>query len=730
VTVEDAEDLTTLATQPLLVVAVDGSILAANNVAAELDDGLRPGKLLQDAVDDADEVLAHLQACARDGGVRQVALRLPGHTSDDGWAAEAVRIHLADGPAIALQGTCREDTGIDDRLADLQREVDFRTAAERQGADALQLEQAARDRLARLQRLTGALSRATEVGHVVNVVLSTVLDDLDGDEAWVCLLDDAGTDFDVIGYFGAHESTVEAWRRFPREPGLPVTDALASGDTVSWESLQERDRRYPVLRGYPMAHEAYIVSPMIVENRAIGALMFGFAGRRQLHEQDHSFVRAIADQTAQAVLRAQVHEEEAHAHTLQRFLAEASLLLAGSLDYEQVLMEVATLAVPTLADGCVVHLADGGLWPVAVAHADPEKRRQLAELVEQQPPVRNPYLLQVAETGKSLLLPTLPDEILEKSARDDEHRQMVEQVGITSGLVVALTARGRTLGTLSLISNHESRVLGQRELQVAEDLANRAGLAIDNARLYAERTEVARVLQQALLPPQLPSIPWASLAARHQPATELLVGGDFYDVFENSDGSWTVIIGDVCGKDATAATLTGLARHTARAITARDASPREVLEVMNEAFLQYESTEQFCTAACARLRKSDDGIEVELVLAGHPPPVLVRGDGDVRCLDDGGQPVGLFPDLALRTDHVTLAPGDGLVLYTDGVTEARCGDSLFDDSGLLAALREHGPGPADRLVDHVVAAVTDYQGPSRGDDIAVLALTADHRPPT
>ena len=585
------------------------------------------------------------------------------------------------------------------------------------------------ERLSRLQELTSELSRSGGVDSVIRAVLSTGSFTLGFDEAWVCLLDEEDQSFEVVAHSGASGPSVDLWQRFPRKAHLPASDALDRDELVVWESLADRDRDYPMLRETPMAHSAYVVAPMIVEGTDVGALILGFADARTFATTDRAFIRAAVDQAAQALLRARLLDKERRAHRWQRFLADASLLLSRLLHQDDVLTEVAALAVPTLADACLIQLVDSdGLRTVAAKHADTERDADLASMVACRPYVRNPYILEVAASRKSLLLPTISKGLLDHIAEDDEHRATIDRLGVTGGLCTALVARGHTLGTLTLLTtDHAPRrnQLGSSQLAIAEDLAGRAALAIDNGRLFDERGEVARVLQQALLPPALPAVSGVDLAARHQPATELLVGGDFYDVIDNGDGSWTVLIGDVCGKDAAAATLTGLARHTARGATARHESPQQVLEVMNTVFCQHEADEQFCTAICARVEETSTGVTVEIAVAGHPPPVLIRAGGKPELLGGGGQPIGLFPDCDVEATRLELDQGDALLLYTDGVTEARRGDEMLEEGGLLSALGGRGATEAGDLADCLLDAIAAYQGPTRRDDIAILILRAD-----
>jgi GAF domain-containing protein len=356
------------------------------------------------------------------------------------------------------------------------------------------------DRLLRLQPLTGALLAAGTVEEVTDAMVTAIVTDLGAAEAWVCLLDATGTTFEVVGHVGAVAQTIEAWRSFPRAADLPAGTALDRREAVVWQSLEDRDRDYPVLRGVEMAHETYIIAPLAADDTEVGVAVFGFAGPRTISPADTAFVQAAADQAAQAIHRCRLLEDHRRAHEWQRLLADAGVLLGeAGLDYKRLLGKVARLAVPTLADGCVVHLVDDeGLKPVATAHAHSGRRELLDALIAREPVVRNRQLRSVAETGESLVLRVVEDALLDDIVEDAEHRRLLEQFGIVSGIAVALQSRDRVLGTLTLINNDPARRLGAEHLAVAEELAARASLAMESARMHEEVADLADQLQQAL----------------------------------------------------------------------------------------------------------------------------------------------------------------------------------------------------------------------------------------
>ena len=247
------------------------------------------------------------------------------------------------------------------------------------------------------------------------------------------------------------------------------------------------------------------------------------------------------------------------------FLAEASAAFDEVLDEDATLTALARLSVRELADTCVILLgrSAGAIRRVATVARDPEDERNLRELVERYPFAdrRSHPLLEVLASGQARLVahPEGADIPVARRAPPGAGREVRAQ----STLLVPLTARGRSLGVMALGFN---TLVGADHLSLFEDVARRAALAMDNARLYEERAKVARTLQRSLLPPALPHVPGVQLAARYHAAGEgNEVGGDFYDCFPTGDGAWALVIGDVCGKGAEAAAVTALARYTVRA---------------------------------------------------------------------------------------------------------------------------------------------------------------------
>jgi PAS domain S-box-containing protein len=423
--------------------------------------------------------------------------------------------------------------------------------------------------------------------------------------------------------------------------------------------------------------------------------------------------------------RAEAEREQALQRA--RFLAEAGTILDQSLDYESTLTAVSRLVVPWLADWCAVDIrdTDGTIRRVTVAHIDPAKVEFAREIERRYPTATEGEegLPHVLATGRSEFYPEIPDELLASGAQDEEHLRLLRTVGIHSAMIVPMIARGRTLGAITFVGSSPERRFSQDDLLLAEDLARRAATSVENARLYTERTYVARTLQESLLPPRLPDIPGVELAGLYRPVGEgNEVGGDFYDAFELDDKSWAVVIGDVCGKGAVAAALTALVRYTLRAIATPDKRPSETLRQLNDAILRQRSDGRFCTVAYARLTPGDAGARVEVSNGGHPLPLVVRRDGRAELVGEPGTLLGVVNDPQLSDVAIELGSGDTFVLYTDGITEAGAPAHLLEAADVVALGERCGPAAPADVAACLEATAVDLSGGDPHDDIAILVL--------
>jgi PAS domain S-box-containing protein len=415
--------------------------------------------------------------------------------------------------------------------------------------------------------------------------------------------------------------------------------------------------------------------------------------------------------------------EAKEAELRQRFLAQAGVTLASSLDYGETLQRVAQLAVPGLADWCAVDVVDGDrLQQVAIAHVDREKLAFAREFRSRYPPdpADDGGIYGVLRSGRPALYPEIPPDLLERSIPDPEQRRSILALGMRSVMLIPMVVAGRTIGVLTMVSAESGRAFDEDDLVFAGDLARRAATAVENARLYTERAHAALTLQESLLPARLPSIEGWQLASSYAAGdTTAEVGGDFFDVVELEAG-FLAVIGDVTGKGVQAAALTALARHTLTTAARFDPSPAAVVGLLNDV-LVHRPEISLVTVMCAYVEPSASGARMRLTSAGHPLPVLSRPGRTPMTVGPPGLLLGMTGGARWEESEIELAPGDTLLFYTDGVTDTPSGGERFGEERLLAALPREPAGPQETIAA-VQRAVHEFQLGDVVDDRAMLAL--------
>jgi PAS domain S-box-containing protein len=454
-----------------------------------------------------------------------------------------------------------------------------------------------------------------------------------------------------------------------------------------------------------------------------------------------SVLRDLAERTRVQEERAELlrSEQEARAQAeaaLQqvRLVSDVSQLLAVSPDYPATFHRLAETMVREIADLCLIDMVDeaGVISRVAAVHASQSKQSLADRLAEEWPPRPggSDPIAKTLSTGSPHSSPMIHDRLLREKVQDDEHLWILRELGIHSLLSVPLIARGRTIGCLTLISTTPDIRYEGRDVRLAEEIARRAAVRIDNARLYEERDHTAKVLQRSLLPRDLPDIPHVDLAARYLPVGEgNEVGGDFYDVFDCADGSWAAVVGDVCGKGPEAAAVTGLVRHTLRALARFQRRPSTLLEELNRSLLEQSVDERFCTVCYLRLRPTPDHVRVTLCSAGHPLPVMLRRDGRLMSAGRPGQLLGVFPDVSLADSVIDLGVGDAIVIYTDGAIEQRGAELVAGEKTLrdaVAASLGHDAAVTAAKIEEAIRSARGSSPPS--DDVALLVIRAAEGP--
>ncbi|MGQ4329760.1 SpoIIE family protein phosphatase [Streptomyces hayashii] len=558
-------------------------------------------------------------------------------------------------------------------------------------------------------------------------------DMLDADSAFLLLATDDETELEVRASTGL-PSARQRFARVPVEAG-PGRYGSARMPAVH-EDLLAVPGAVPLLSGTGM--RSVVTVPLKVEGRLTGSLGVAAEAAGRYSNEEALRLQFAADRIALAVESARLGELERLRRGSLSFLVEASDLLAGTLDRDQTLALMAQMTVPTLATWCAVYtIADQASDPYLsyVLHEDEELIdgiKSLLSKVAPPDPVPTPGARVWAAPAEAAHDAALRSSMRSLGLTGGPTHQVASGIGPTLAtasavggetVVLPLVARNRVIGMLTLGKPTDEH-FRQEILELAEDLSRRAALALDNARLYSERTAISQALQRSLLPPELPSIDGVEVEVIYRAAGEgNEVGGDFYDVFPISDGAYGFAIGDVCGTGPNAAAVTGLARHALRLLAREGLSGPAVLERLNSAILDEGARSRFLTLLYGEMRPQADGsAELKVVCAGHPLPLRLRQDGTVEPAAEPQPLLGVMEDLELYEQAVTLDPGDVLLCVTDGVTERREGTRMLGDDGLADVLTTCTGLTAGAVAARIMRAVERFASDAPSDDMAILAM--------
>jgi serine phosphatase RsbU (regulator of sigma subunit)/PAS domain-containing protein len=401
-------------------------------------------------------------------------------------------------------------------------------------------------------------------------------------------------------------------------------------------------------------------------------------------------------------------------------MAEIARLLIGDefVSAPGLSAQVARLLAAGLGAWAVVDLArPDGLCRVAVHGTDDDAGRAGVAWLAGQHAHRMRLSRQVQRTGTAVLQPQLEDETSLGEAADGA--PMAIRLHAGSVLIVPIG----TEGVLTLIRQAGRSWFDALDRSTAEEIGAQLAIALRSARRRARTLAVSRTLQRSLLPPVLPAIPGIEVAATYAAALDGMdVGGDFFDVFQSRSG-WGFVLGDVCGRGEEAAALTALVRHGTRVLSHTCDRPEDVLRQINEAMIGAVGGERFVTVIAGQLGWAGASVRVRLANSGHPPAAVLRADGSVEYAPGGGLPLGAFPTVDPPPAELSLAEGDTMLLYTDGVTEARspAGD-FYTDARLTEALHRAAGLSAAGLVTSIERDVDAFTHDRRRDDLALLAL--------
>ena len=442
-----------------------------------------------------------------------------------------------------------------------------------------------------------------------------------------------------------------------------------------------------------------------------------------------AFLSSLADASAQAIDRCRAQTAAQVASDKLTFLADASSELAASLDFRATLGNVARLLVPRLADWCSIQIVqDSQLETVALAHIDPAKVAFAEEIVRRYPtnPDSTVGVANVIRTGRSELYPHVSDEMLEAGAIDEEHLRITRGLGVSSVLIVPLTGSRDTFGALTLVYAESGRHFGEADLAFTEEVARRAAIAVENAREFHQQsgrlaaiTRVAEAAQHAILAPVPRRAGQVAMAGAYvSAARQALVGGDLYEVI-TCPRSVRLIIGDVRGKGLDAVRLTTVVLGYFRAAAGDQGTLAAAARQIDSRLTRHLGDEDFVTAMLVEIH--DDG-RTQILSCGHPGPLLADAEGVTELVCPPALPLGLGSDP--EPLELALKPGNRLLLYTDGLIEARTADGEFADlHRIVAPLRT---AELNSVLDDVLAQLRSAVGGELDDDLALLV--AEYQP--
>ena len=412
----------------------------------------------------------------------------------------------------------------------------------------------------------------------------------------------------------------------------------------------------------------------------------------------------------------------------RELLAAAGGIFDRSLDPHQTMRAIAEMAVPRLAQMCVIDLLrEDGTIAETVAVSEHERELGKLEALRAEHPLdldgEHPSARAIRSRAPAAAEDLTDALTLDRIAPEPEVREFLSRY--RSAVAMPLISRGRLLGALSFFYIYDGPRHDAEHMALMSDLVDRAATALDNASMYAARTQMARTLQRSLLPESLPVLERVSLSSAYHPVGEGNdVGGDFYDVFTTPLGCW-LVVGDVCGKGPEAAAVTALVRHSIRAFAFVRASPAQVLGAVNEVMLGHALAQRFATVVVVRLDLAGQRARAVAASAGHPPPVVLAPDGSSHCPNMKGMMLGVRSGSNVLDFELELEQGSTLVLYTDGLLDAGAPVRGLTSRQLCNLLADQvGAGPTAIVQRLERLALASGAGRLR-DDVAIVAARVD-----
>lgn len=594
-----------------------------------------------------------------------------------------------------------------------------RADLERTGAMAR--ERLAANRLHRLQAVTGALAGASTYDEVAQAVLSSAMAALAADAGGLTVrTDDDPNTLRVLATSAVDPLLLDGWREHSLDTPAPAPEIVRTGRPIFIEHRGELLARFPIVERIEgdQRFSGYAGVPVALGDEVVGALGLGFLRDHMVPPEERGLLVSIAHQAAIALRRIRSQEDERRARVIAEHAEDRLRKIQTVTDGANAasgLDEMLASVLPLVRSAVV---ADGTSF-LLLTKDERELFVRGAEGLEEEASEPLPIPMgagasgRIAATGRPLVIDELsPDDVVSRPLRDRR-----------SYVGVPVRVAGRVVGVLHA-SSRKPGAFDSDDADFLQSMAASLAVAIDRTQTFDQRDRMATALERALLPTSLPRVPGFEVATMYRPShfgDE--VGGDFYDVFGDGD-VWYLAIGDVCGKGPEAAAIMGMTRIALRSM-AREDDERplpEVLELLNGFLLESELMgDRFCTVCVARLRVIAGGATVTTCLGGHPSPLVFRSDGSLESVGEPGSLLGLFADVSLHETRAELHTGDGIALFTDGVTELSVERPDEGERLLRTALTAASGEDAAGIVKTVERSVLDPRGELRDDAALVVA---------
>lgn len=577
-------------------------------------------------------------------------------------------------------------------------------------------------------KIPDQLSSATTIEEALGSILSTILSELGWDVGGLWLVAGDGRRLVCASTWpwdGGPMRSFEAVSRSIRPrigEGMPGS-AWGSGRPLV-SSVAEGEAH--LLRQHAMNEcglQTGIAFPLVSNGRVTGVIEMYSRQSLPVSMRLLDGLANLGRQIGQQIEHAREDTRRREEERVRSFLLEASEVMSAATDAADALRRLAEFSVPDMGDLCLIDIreTDGEITRIAAAHSDPSKAALMKELATEYPPEpgQDHPATEVMATGVSSWSASMSDEFLRATTRDERHFQIVKELGFESYMSVPLRDGDTVLGAITIVSAGSGRRFGLADLELPEELADRAASVLVAARKHEAERHLAHELQRLLLPEGLPSVPGFELCVRYLAAApQASAGGDFYDVVVLPSGRIGLLIGDVEGHDTVAAATMGQLRSASRALAGQVRSPAELLDALRWSWelLGFERT---ATALFAWL--DPESGEVELASAGHPPPAWRDASGRASLVQlEPSPPLGAHGYSAVESRFV-LSTDDVLVMYTDGLVELRGTDLDERLDGLVESLRLASTRSLDDVCESLVARFAPARHELQ-DDVALLAV--------